>query len=260
MVLRKDRPLLAAFVVWCTVFPLVTFVFCAAIPGFAFRYSPALPGALARPPATAGSPVLDTLASKRLEASFRQSVCAMAGDDSVDMVLDAPAERLCLVIRGCTVRQCPLLGFRTCVAAEALRRGQGLSALASSPLVKRREFATIVKIPSRVKRVPKDTVAAAAASDMPAPFEKCDVNCVMYFGDSLQLDIRQIEQPSIRYALRRIVFETRKALQTAHDAAAALARGSLPRFRLRLAVTLSRDDATAVYRATAAHCRLALQP
>jgi hypothetical protein len=260
MVLQKDRPLLAAFLVCCAVFPLVTFVFCVAIPAFAFRYSPALPGTLVRPAATTGSPVLDTLASKRLEASFLQSVCAMAGDDSVDMVLDAPAGRLCLVIRGCTVRQCPLLGFRTCSTVEALRRSQGLSVLTSSPLVKQMEFATIVKIPSKVKRAPKDTVAATAASDMPAPFEKCDVNCVMYFGNSLQLDIRQIELPSIRYALQRILFEGRKAGYTAHDAAAALAHDSLPCPRICLAVTLSRDDATAVYRATAAHCRLALRP
>jgi hypothetical protein len=258
MAVKKEWMPRKRLIACLTALPLLTFSLCVAIPAFAIRLSNQSHQHASRP--RSGTLVIDTLDSLRLEKAFLESVNALSGDDSVNIVFNIPRQQLSLTIRGCAVRQCPVLAITTCPTLEALRREGALPGIIVYPFIKTHEIATIVKVPSKVKRAPKDSLAATAVADAPEPFEKVDVRCVMYFGNCAEVDITQAERNSIRYVTRRALFELRKAIQTLCEAAASYAHGSPPQPRLRLKVVLSRDDATALYRASAAHCKLSLRP
>lgn len=258
MTAQRNRTHCSIFIAFLAALPLLTFCLCVVIPAFAIPVSNQSPRHLSR--SQSGTPVIDTLDSLRLEKAFLQSESSLSGDDSVNIVLNIPRRQMSLVIHGCTVRQCLVFATTTSPALEALRREGSLPGIIAIPFAKVRECATIVKVPSKVKHAPKDSLSAAAASDAPEPFEKADVHCAMYFGDFVEVDIRQSEHSLIQDAPRRMLFEARKVIETACDALVAYIHGSLPQSRLRLTVVLSQDDATAVYRASAAHCTLALRP
>jgi hypothetical protein len=258
MTAQRNRTHCPVFIAFLTALPLLTLCLCVAIPAFAIRLFNRSPQHAFRP--QSATTVIDTLDSLRLEKAFLQSESSLSGDDSVDIVLNIPRRQMSLVIRGCTVRQCTIFAITTSPALEALRLEGALPGLVAIPFAKARECATIVKVPSKVKRAPKDSLSAAAASDAPEPFEKADVRCAMYFGNGAEVDITQAERNSIRYVPACALFEFRRAIETLSNASFSYAHGTPTQPRLRVKVVLSRDDATAVYRASAAHCNLSLRP
>jgi hypothetical protein len=212
--------------------------------------------------ARAGTGEIDTarqLESLRLEEAFWTSRLSLAKQGTISLALDLVDSLASLDIRGVPVRNCKILEIKTSHALPHIMQHEDFQNLILKPLVIRRESATLPKEPIRVTFAPKDSIEAAQAAAKPIEPELADVYVTMYFDDGLALSTRQFETPTSTGFRKNIKIRLKAGFEEAKRAVRSLARKELPQHELRIEVTLSREDAKAIYRALGPNARVALR-
>lgn len=205
-------------------------------------------------------PVSEPLRRLRSDESFWKARIDFAKKDAISLALDLVDSTATLDIRGVPVRVCRIEKIEKSSAFRFFKNKDGFRYRLSKPMIVRREAATLPKEPIRVEIAPKDTTEAAKAATRPLAPEEVDVYFTLYFDHDLAIAVRQIEKPSTRSGSRekrRMNWGDR--FDQAERAIAALFRSEVPQHELRIEVTLTRDDAKAIYRALGREARVALR-
>ena len=196
----------------------------------------------------------------KIEEIFLLSQLQMAKSDSIALCIDLKDSLLSLQIRGVNVRDCKIRRFQTSHAFKHLR-GKGLIIdWLSSPFTLLNEWATIPKVPIKVKQAPKDTTEANKTKSEPyAELGKNDVFLSMKFNRNLIIRINQIETPSLRGRVWKCLYGLKLKLYIIEDRMLSLLHSKLPTNALWIEVNIPQNDAIAIYRALPRNTTLALR-
>jgi hypothetical protein len=197
--------------------------------------------------------------SLRLDEAYWNARISLGKQKTISLAVDLVDSVASLDIRGVPVRNCRIIEYRKSHALPYAMRNGEFREQFSKPLVVRRESATLPKEPIRVTFAPKDSVEAAEAAAEPIEPEQADVYVTMYFDGGLSLALSQFERPASNGLRERIKVRLKEGLREAQEAVRLLARKQIPQHELRIELTLSREDAKAIYRALGPNARVAFR-
>lgn len=264
---RFIRRLLMAALVTVILGPAVlAFVFVAVIPAVRVTRQAGLesPAAAERTTERPSQPkVLARDESPRLlgfDEAYWKSRLSLAKQDAISLSVDLVDSTATLDIRGVPVRTCRLRRIEMSGAVRHLETTRAFRERLSKPLVIQNETATLPKEPIRVEIAPKDTIEALQNAARPLAPEEVDVYFTLVLDDGLELAVEQLEEPSTpdgRRKKRRM--DMSEYLHQAKKAIRSLIRSEFPQHELKIEVTLTREDAKAIYRALGPKARVALR-
>lgn len=131
------------------------------------------------------------------EKNFEKNRLDLANQDSIYMVVDIPARKLAIEIKGVQVRTASILRVEM-DQKIALFSHERLSPWLNEPFSLKKFISTIPKIPIVVKEAPKDTIEAQKLSTKPLPPDSSVVYTSLYFNKNLILEINQDAPPQER--------------------------------------------------------------
>jgi hypothetical protein len=186
----------------------------------------------------------------RLEEAYWQSRLELSKKESIGLAVDLVDSTANVEIRGVPVRKCKIRRYEIGNGIKHLQNQSRFLTKMSKPLMIQSETATLLKEPIRIEQAPKDSIEAIKAAARPFKPEIVDVYFTLSFGDDLVLVVKQLEKPSSKQASREIArLRMKRNLGQAGQALRALAHMNLPRHEHRIEITLTREDAKALYRA-----------
>lgn len=201
-------------------------------------------------------PRLNTLT---IEQAFIQAREKTAALDSIALSIDITDSLACIELGGVQVRRCKIQNIRMTGKMQRLRQHPAAKAWLSTPFVLIDATASLPKIPLRVIEAPRDTAEAKARSDETIAVEKGDVYFTLYFDKYLSLTVSQYQRTSARGWPSRINYWLKKGWNSARKDMQTLAHLNLPTTRLHIRLEMSREDATAIYRALPPNAQMALR-
>jgi hypothetical protein len=246
--------LLAALVVGPAI---AAFVFAVSVPASRIARGSAAAAASSTASEPSGS---ESLRRLRADEAFWKARVEFAKKEAISLAVDLVDSTATLDIRGVPVKTCKILRIEASNALKFFKTRSAFRERISKPLIIRREAATFPKEPIRVEIAPKDTTEAAKAATRPLAPEEVDAYFTLFFDGNLAIAVRQIEKPSTRSGSKQKTrMDREEKLDQAGRAVEALFRSELPQHQLRIELTLSRDDAKAIYRALGREARVALR-
>lgn len=193
------------------------------------------------------------------EELFLQSLLAMAKSDSIGLILNLADSTFSLSIRGVNVRDCQIYRFKMSHGFKHLKADQGLFNWLSSPFVLQKYWATIPKVPIKIRKAPKDTIEAKKYKSEPVTLDKPDVHFTLKFDRNLAIRIHQIESNSFWGTMLKWYYNIRSYLRRVADTFLAFFHLKVPPNRLWIELKISQSDALAIYRALPNQAALALK-
>jgi len=210
-------------------------------------------------PATGPVKREDSLELLRHDEAFWTARLELAKQPKFALAVDLVDSVATLDVRGVPVRNCRILEIKTTRALPFMFQRREFRERMSKPLQIQNETATIPKEPIRVTFAPKDSIEAEKAAATPVEPDTGDVFFEFQFDDNLVLAVRQSEETASSGFRQNAMDRLRVGIEQANAAARALFRKELPRHELRIEVTMSREDAKALYRALGPHAKVALR-
>jgi hypothetical protein len=183
------------------------------------------------------------------ENNFEKNRLDLANQDSIYMIVDIPARKIAIEIKGVQVRTASILRVEM-DQKLALFSHERLSPWLSEPFNLKKHISTIPKIPIVVKDAPKDTIEAQKISTKPLPPDSSVVYTSLYFNKNLILEINQDALPQER-ELPKVQEYFAKTLEISPKVPAwtnLLNPGSTDQ-PLTIKIIVSAPDARAIYRA-----------
>lgn len=211
--------------------------------------------------AKAGAPSGDeSLRRLHQDEAYWRARVDLAKNGAINLAVDLIDSTMTLDVYGVPIRECKIRKMRVSRALAFAKGRDDFRDRFSSPLAVRRDTATLPKEPIRVEVAPKDTTEAAEAAMRPLAPEKVDVYFTLVLDGDLALSVRQMEQPITKLAFwRKIGLSVRENTHHLALAVRSLIGGELPEHEPRIEITLSREDAKAIYRALGPKSRIALR-
>ncbi len=196
----------------------------------------------------------------RIEEAYSDALLDLAKKDSIMLSIDLRDSLMSMLVKGVPVRKCPITQFKMSRAIPYAARFDTLQSFLYPPFQLRKEWATIPKSPIRIMNAPKDTVEAEAMAGQEIPIENNDVHFTLEFNRNLTVMVEQEQPPSntgefrkkVKFDLERIFAEARATIK-------ALKKRELPDHKLWIEITISRDDAKAIYRGIPVRLGMALR-
>jgi hypothetical protein len=244
---------------------IAAFAFLVVLPALRIAKAPAAKPAAtvektAKTEASAGEPGReDSPELLRHDEAFWSARLELAKQPKFALAVDLVDSVASLDFRGVPLRKCKILAIKTSRALPFMFQRPEFRERLSNPLQITSETATLAKEPIRVTFAPKDSIEAEAAAAKPIEPEKVDVYFNLYFDGGLVLAVRQAEEPVVTGFWHGVGTRVKSALGQAKIAARSLYRRRLPQHQLEIEVTLSRDDAKALYRALGFNAKVALR-
>lgn len=201
-------------------------------------------------------PRLNALA---IEQAFIHSRDRMATTDSIALAIDLLDSVASIELAGVQVRRCKIDNLKMTGKMQRLRQHGAAARWLSTPFVLNDATASLPKVPLRVIEAPRDTAEARARNDEVIAVEKGDVYFTLYFDKYLSLTISQSQQTSARGWPSRINYWMKRGWASGRRDLKTLARFKLPSTRLHIRLEMSREDATAIYRALPANAQMAMR-
>ena len=201
----------------------------------------------------------DSLELLRHDEAFWTARIELAKQPKFALAVDLVDSVASLDVRGVPVRNCRILGIKTTNALPFMFQRREFRERMAKPLQIKSEDATILKEPIRVTFAPKDSIEAEKAAATPVEPDTGDVYFNLRFDDNLVLSVRQSEEPASKGFRKDFMGRLHVGLDQAKIAARSLFRKEVPQHELRIEVTLSREDAKALYRALGPHAKVALR-
>ena len=194
-----------------------------------------------------------------IEQAFIKSRENLAAGDSLALSIDLVDSVASIELAGVQVRRCKIESIKMTGKMQRLRQHGATATWLSTPFVLGDATASLPKSPLRVIEAPRDTAEARARNDEVIAVEKGDVYFTFYFDKYLSLTISQSQQTSARGWPSRINYWLKRGWASARKDLKTLAQFKLPTSRLHVRLEMSREDATAIYRALPANAQMALR-
>jgi hypothetical protein len=210
----------------------------------------AAPGALKRE---------DSLELLRHDEAYWTARVELAKQPKFALAVDLVDSIASLDVRGVSVRTCRILDIKTSRALPFMFQRREFRERMAKPIQIKSETATILKEPIRVTFAPKDSIEAEKAAATPVEPDTGDVFFELRFDDGLVLAVKQSEPPASKGFRQDVKDRMRAGVEQAKVAARSLFRKEFPQHELRIEVTLSHEDAKALYRALGPHAKVALR-
>ena len=202
--------------------------------------------------------MLARMSALEIEQAFLRSRQKLAATDSLGLSVDLTDSVAFIELAGVPVRPCKIAGIKMSGRLQRLRTHRLAATWLSMPFVLQSATASIPKVPIRVIEAPRDTAEANARNDEMMAIEQGEVYFRLNFDKYLSLSIAQTERSAWGWA-RRLRYILRRSFASAREDLATLARLELPTSRLHIRLEISKEDATAIYRALPANAELALR-
>ncbi len=193
------------------------------------------------------------------EEMFLQSRLLLAKSDSIGLVLNLADSTLSLNIRGVNVRECQIYGFKLSHSFKHLKGDHNLFNWLSRPFILQQDWATLPKVPIKIRKAPKDTIEAKKYKREPVTLDKPDVHYTMQFDRHLVIRIHQIESNSVWGSIRKCYYNLILYFSRIMNTFLAFFHFNVPKNPLWIELKISKNDALAVYRALPNHAALALR-
>jgi hypothetical protein len=274
---EKDQPkkkrsgfvrfaLITALVATAVLPAIAAFIFLVALPAVRLAGERGVkPRAATQPSNDIARPKSGALERKdqfellRHDEAFWSARLELAKQPKFSLAVDLVDSLASLDVRGVPVRSCKILGIKTSHALPFMFQRREFRERMSKPLQIKSETATLPKEPIRITFAPKDSVEAELAAAKPIEPEQADVFFTLYFDGNLALTVRQSGEPISSGFQQRAKSLMRLGFEQGKLAARSLFRTELPQHELRIEVTLSREDAKALYRALGFNAKVAIR-
>jgi hypothetical protein len=228
-------------------------------PAAAESAEPAKKKESAAKPASSALKREDSLELLRHDEAYWTARLELAKQPKFALAVDLVDSIASLDVRGVPVRTCRILDIKTSNALPFMFQRPEFRERMAKPIQIKTETATILKEPIRVTFAPKDSIEAEAAAATPVEPDTGDVFFDLHFDDGLILAVSQSEETSSKGFRKDAVDVLQVGLERAKVAARSLFRKELPQHELRIEITMTREDAKALYRALAPHAKVALR-
>jgi hypothetical protein len=195
----------------------------------------------------------------KLEEMFLASQILIAKNDSIGLILDLVDSTLSLDIRGVNVRDCQIHQIKMGQTFRHIKSDQQLFNWLSKPFVLQQDWATIEKVPIKIRRAPKDTIEAKKYRSEPVTLDKPDVHYTMQFDRNLVIRVHQIEPNSFWGSIKKGYYDFRSYFKMLSDTFLAFFHFTTPQSPLWIELKISKNDALAIYRAIPDHAALVLR-
>jgi len=194
-----------------------------------------------------------------IEQAFIKSRDKLVVGDSLALSIDLVDSVASIELAGVQVRRCKIERIKMTGMMQRLRQHGATATWLSTPFALNDATASLPKIPLRVIEAPRDTAEARARNDEVIAVEKGDVYFTLYFDKYLSVTISQSQQTSARGWPSRINYWLKRGWASGRKDFKTLAQFKLPSSRLHVRLEMSREDATAIYRALPANAQMALR-
>lgn len=194
-----------------------------------------------------------------IEQAFIKSRDRLVVSDSLALSIDLVDSVASIELAGVQVRRCKIESIKMTGMMQRLRQHSATATWLSAPFALNDATSSLPKTPLRVIEAPRDTAEARARTDDKIAVEKDDVYFTLYFDKYLSLTISQSQQTSARGWPSRINYWMKRGWASARKDLKTLAQFKLPTSRLHVRLEMSREDATAIYRALPANAQMALR-
>jgi hypothetical protein len=185
----------------------------------------------------------------------------MSKTDSIGMIIDLPDSIVLLVCRGVVLRECPVSKYRLSNSWKVLQERGGTAMRSGCLFSKTMEIATIPKIPLTTKIAPRDTFSVEKEwTKVTAGLtKKGDIAAAMWFDGDLVVRMNQ----RVPFAFHSLfysasVFAISSAFVEIKHAMVEIIHRKTPCIEFGVSITLSRDDAAILFRATPRHGKMAI--
>ena len=195
----------------------------------------------------------------KLEEMFLVSQILIAKNDSIGLILNFVDSTLSLNIRGVNLRDCQIHHIKMGQMFRHIKGDQRLFNWLSKPFVLQKDWATIEKVPIKIRRAPKDTIEAKKYRSEPVTLDKPDVHYTMQFDRNLMIRVHQVEPNSFWGSIRKGYYNFRSYFRMLMDTFLAFFHFTTPQSPLWIELKLSKIDALAIYRAVPNNAALALR-
>ncbi len=201
----------------------------------------------------------EAMDSLRLEDTYANLLLELSKKDSIMLAINLRDSLVDLLIKGVPVRRCRIGSYAMSQAIPHIARRDSLYTWLFPPFQLLSQTATIPKSPIRIMDAPKDTVEAEAMAGQEIPIENNDVHFTLQFNRNLTVRIEQEQPPSntgefkkkFAFDMERIFAEARATLKN-------LRAKKIPEHKLWIELSVSREDAKAIYRAIPVKLQMAL--
>jgi hypothetical protein len=191
----------------------------------------------------------------------RKSLLKIKSDDSIGTVLDLRDSLLFITCHNVALRVCPVLEYHCSPSLKALKQSGRINSYFDSSFTQETETATIPKVPIKVKKAPKDSLAAARESfmDTCSVPKKGDVAIRLRFNSALRIKVYQSEKYSSKSTAFSLPwFHSVSILVELMQSLKELFQGRILPVPKTITIVLSHDDAAILYRAFPTHGTLAI--
>lgn len=195
---------------------------------------------------------------EKLEELYLRSQLQLARSDSITLALDLRSSAMQLVIKGVCVRTCSLVEVNTSKDFIFLYKNGLLIDWLGSPFVLKKEWASMPKVPIKVKMAPADTNAAASQVTEPHPELPVAGYLTLDFDRNLQIIIEQAQPPTFGDFFKRQNYYFLRSLATIGEQLWALIHFKIPQHKLQIRLTLKKEDIKALYRAIPKNAGMAI--
>jgi hypothetical protein len=201
----------------------------------------------------------DSLELLRHDEAYWTARIELAKQPKFALAVDLVDSVAVLDVRGVAVRNCKILEIEPSRALPFMFQRREFRERMAKPIQIKSETATILKEPIRVTFAPKDSIEAEKAAATPVEPDTGDVFFDLHFDGGLVLAVTQSEIPASKGFRRDFADRMRAGFGRMKVAARSIFRKELPQHELRIEITMSREDAKAIYRALGPHAKVALR-
>jgi len=196
----------------------------------------------------------------RVDKAFLSAQIAMDAGDSIGLIIDLRDSLVKMAVKGVVIHECSLSAYSVRSGYSGIVKDKFGRLLSGKPFVLEKETATIVKLPIKIKKAPKDTLEAQnKTSDAPGPLEKHDVRVFYEFADAVSIEIVQDEPFTFNDLPARALYGLKLRVNDLLEKVKHLT-GSKSRFMpLTIQIEIPQNDAIAIYRATPGTLKMAFR-
>ncbi|MBL8027717.1 MAG: hypothetical protein JNL74_14945 [Fibrobacteres bacterium] len=196
----------------------------------------------------------------KADKAFLSAQLAIAAGDSIGLILDLRDSLVKMAVKGVVIHECSLSAYTVLSGYSGMVKDEFTRLLSGKPFKLKKESATIVKLPIKIKKAPKDTIEAQAkSSDAPGPLEKNDVKILYEFADGISLEIVQNEPFTFDDLYSRVAYGMRLRISSLKDKIKYLYGNEDEIKPLVIRIHIPQNDAIAIYRATPGSLKMAFR-
>lgn len=195
----------------------------------------------------------------KIDELFWKNRVELAKGDSMYLSINLPDSLLILELNGVPLRQCKIEEYKITPLYSQLKFQPQFLEWLNDPFILVDESATISKVPIKEVIAPKDTIEAMKQLSKEIEIEKEDVQFILGFDRDLILEVKQTEPPTLMGRFEMVLFRVLKNITAFFKDFYSLMTLKSSSQDFWIKITISQNDAKAIYRALPKEARVILR-